>query len=271
MPSIKNFINERDALARRLAHTFNDWTLLDFALTHKSAGKRRARTASPEPNPTPDSSLTSPHPVSGIGQQPSQHVESNNERLEFLGDAVLGMVIANELFESHTELEQDGLSLIRASLVNKDALARIARTLELGRAIRLGPGELRSGGHNRSSILADALEAVIGAVFLDAGYLAARDLILRLFESSLASASVTKDAKTRLQEWLQSRRETLPVYSVAEVTGADHARHYQVRCDLPGRTESALGTGRSRRAAEQSAAHAILEVLNSATSEEQKA
>lgn len=235
MPSTKNFVNERDALARRLAHEFQNTELLDFALTHKSAGSSQA--------------------------SPKGQTETNNERLEFLGDAVLGMVIAQRLFISHPELEQDGLTLIRASLVNKHALALIAREIELGRSIRLGPGELRSGGHDRSSILADTLEAVIGAVFLDAGYPAARDLILRLFEQALATASVTKDAKTQLQEWLQGHREALPVYSVEEVTGADHARQYQVRCALPGRDEVGLGAGSSRRAAEQAAAAQILECL----------
>lgn len=252
MPSIKNFVSERDALARRLAHAFNDWTLLDYALTHKSANRN-------PPAKTPKDAVVA-----------KVHSETNNERLEFLGDAVLGMVIANHLFASHTNLEQDGLSLMRASLVNKDALARIARDLELGRAIRLGPGELRSGGHDRSSILADALEAVIGAVFLDAGYTAARDLILRLFAQPLANAAVLKDPKTQLQEWLQARREALPVYRVAEVTGADHARHYQVLCELPDRPERELGAGQSRRAAEQAAAAAVLDRLNESAGEGQK-
>ena len=252
MPSAKNFVNEREALVRRLSHEFENIDLLNYALTHKSASK----------TPTaPEGTPRNKPAESAQSHEQATHEQANNERLECLGDAVLGMVIAHRLFVSHPELEQDGLTLIRASLVNKNALALIAREIELGRAIRLGPGELRSGGHDRSSILADTLEAVIGAVFLDAGYPAARDLILRLFEQALANASVTKDAKTQLQEWLQGHREALPVYSVEEVTGADHARQYQVRCVLPGREESGLGCGPSRRAAEQAAAAQILDRL----------
>ena len=255
MPSTQNFITERDALAGRLAHSFADPNLLDFALTHKSVSSQRTK----QPRATAA-------PAEALGNL----AQSDNERLEFLGDAVLGMVIANQLYATHPELAQDGLSLIRASLVNKDALALIARELELGRAIRLGAGELRSGGHDRSSILADALEAVIGAVFLDAGYDAARDLILRLFARSLANARVVKDAKTQLQEWLQAVGEELPSYSVEEITGADHARQYQVRCSLPGRKDSALGQGRSRRAAEQAAATEVLALLNPPTAQNQQ-
>jgi len=251
LPSTKNFITERDALATRLAHSFADPKLLEYALTHKSFGSQRSKKPSP----------TSIPPFAPLDVQANQ-AQSDNERLEFLGDAVLGMVIANQLYTTHPELAQDGLSLIRASLVNKDALALIARELELGRAVRLGAGELRSGGHDRSSILADALEAVIGAVFLDGGYDAAREFILRLFARSLANAVVVKDAKTQLQEWLQANGDQLPQYSVEEITGADHARQYQVRCSLPGREEFALGGGRSRRAAEQAAATEVLLLLN---------
>jgi ribonuclease-3 len=209
---------------------FADPALLEQSLTHKSAGRQ------------------------------------NNERLEFLGDAVLGLVIADALFHRHGSLAEDGLSLLRAALVNRDALAAIARRLELGRVVRLGPGELRSGGHERSSILADTLEALIGAVFIDAGFDVARDLILRLFNQELINAVVTKDPKTRLQEWLQARKSVLPEYEVVRVTGEQHARNFEVRCCLSGRSETALGTGSSRRAAEQQAAAAVLVQLGAHSS-----
>jgi len=194
----------------------------------------------------------------------------NNERLEFLGDAVLGLVVADELYRRYPDKHEDGLSLMRAALVRRDSLAAIARQLDLGRAIELGPGELRSGGHNRSSILADAFEAIVGAVFLDAGFPVAEALVQRLFSDRLDSVVVSKDAKTRLQELLQARGAPLPEYSVAKISGADHARSFEVLClvtaaddkgDAAGIPQSATGVASSRRAAEQQAAGNMLGLL----------
>ncbi len=225
---------ETERLCRLLNVEFQDVGLLTQALRHKSAGSR------------------------------------NNERLEFLGDAVLGLVVADELYLRYPEKHEDGLSLMRAALVRRDSLAAIARELDLGRAIELGPGELRSGGHNRNSILADAFEAVVGAVFLDAGFPAAEALVQRLFSDRLDSVVVSKDAKTRLQELLQARGAPLPQYSVANISGADHARSFEVLCQVSsaagngaagGETKSATGVASSRRAAEQQAADNMLELL----------
>ena len=185
----------------------------------------------------------------------------NNERLEFLGDAVLGQVIAHELYLRYPNTHEDGLSLMRAALVRRDALALIARELDLGRALELGGGELKGGGHQRSSILADALEAVIGAVYLDGGFEVARSLLLRLFDERLNQVKVTKDAKTLLQELLQSRKSPLPSYEVIKVTGPDHARHFEVSCQLADGSQQAIGQAASRRAAEQNAAAGLLELL----------
>lgn len=189
---------------------------------------------------------------------------SNNERLEFLGDAILNFVIASELFDCRP-LESEGvLSRLRASLVNRASLARLARDLELGSYLRLGSGELKSGGHRRDSILADALEAVFGAVYLDGGYEAARRLILRLYRDSLQDlpeATELKDPKTRLQEYLQATRQTLPTYSVLEISGKAHDQSFRVRCSVAGDGHCTEGVGGSRRQAEQRAAEAMLEVL----------
>ena len=230
MSSRKSSASDLDTLCRRLGVEFTDPALLRRALTHKSASR------------------------------------DNNERLEFLGDAVLGLVIAQALYERFPAQHEDGLSLMRAGLVNGAALADIARSLELGRVVRLGTGELRTGGHDRDSILADALEAVFGAVLLDAGFEATQVVIRRLFADRLARAEVSKDSKTRLQEWLQARGEALPVYSVTNVSGAEHARQYEVSCELPGMAVSSSGSGRSRRAAEQEAAAAMLEDLDASGS-----
>ena len=212
-------------LSRLLAVEFNDSELLAQALRHKSAGA------------------------------------PNNERLEFLGDAVLGQVIAKALYLKHPKSAEDGLSLMRASLVRRDSLAEIARELDLGRAIQLGSGELKSGGHQRNSILADAFEAILGAVYLDQGFPEVETLILRLFSKHLDRVVVSKDAKTRLQEYLQGRQQALPRYSVVDVSGADHARKFEVCCELIDGEEKAMGQATSRRAAEQDAAAKLLALL----------
>lgn len=188
----------------------------------------------------------------------------NNERLEFLGDALLGLVIAQALWERFPAADEGQLSRMRATLVKQESLARLARGLSLGEYLRLGAGELRTGGHARDSILADALEALFAAVYLDRGFEAARAAILGLFGPSLdglSSGAWGKDPKTRLQELLQSRRRSLPEYEVAAVGGTQHAQVFRVRCILPDDGTVALGDGTSRRRAEQQAAEVLLKLL----------
>jgi len=181
----------------------------------------------------------------------------HNERLEFIGDAVLNCVIAEALFERFPASTEGELSRVRASLVNRDTLARLARDISLASDILLGDGESRSGGADRPSILADALEAVFGAVFLDGGYAAARTAILQVYATvwrHLDPAALAKDAKTRLQEWLQARRMQIPEYVVTELAGEAHAQTFTVECRIPALGIVAPGSGASRRAAEQAAA-----------------
>lgn len=191
----------------------------------------------------------------------------NNERLEFLGDALLGFVIAQVLWERFPAADEGQLSRMRATLVRQDSLARIARRLALGEYLRLGAGELRTGGHARDSILADAVEALLAAVYLDQGFEAAQGVILEVFGpllDGLSSGAWGKDPKTRLQELLQSRRRPLPDYQVTEVAGTQHAQVFRVRCVLPDDGTVALGDGTSRRRAEQQAAETLLRVLEGA-------
>jgi ribonuclease III len=214
-----------DDLARRLGHAFRRPELLDQALTHRSHGAR------------------------------------HNERLEFVGDAVLNCVVARTLFERFPDLPEGDLSRVRANLVNRDALAEVARRLGLSRAIRLGEGELRSGGAERPSILADALEAVYGAVFLDGGFEAAQEAIDRTFAEVLGEAdpsALGKDPKTRLQEWLQGRRLPVPAYRIVTAEGEAHAQTFTAECAIAALAIVTLGKGASRRAAEQAAAEAAL-------------
>lgn len=212
----------------RLGYTFGRPDLLAQALTHRSHGAR------------------------------------HNERLEFVGDAVLNCVVALALYERFPGTDEGDLSRARASLVNGETLARIARRLDLGGAIRLGDGEARSGGSTRGSILADALEAVFGAVFVDGGFDAARRVIVAAYGEELANANpntLHKDPKTRLQEWLQARRIPVPEYAVVGVHGEAHAQQFAVECRIPSLGITAGGAGSSRRAAEQDAAsHARSEV-----------
>jgi ribonuclease-3 len=218
-----------EALTRRLAYSFNNPALLDEALTHRSVGAR------------------------------------NNERLEFLGDSVLNFVIADELFQKYSTINEGDLSRLRASLVNRDSLADIARELELGACLKLGSGELKSGGFRRSSIIADAVESILGAVYCDSGFDACRQLVLRLFKYKLDNVpdiDSLKDAKTRLQELLQSRRYDRPEYEVVEVTGKAHAQNFKVECRMQNPACVTVGEGRSRRKAEQLAAEAALEILH---------
>lgn len=204
-----------------LGHAFRRPELLNQALTHRSSG--------------------TPH----------------NERLEFIGDAVLDCAIAAVLYRRFPEIPEGDLSRVRASLVNGETLAGLARTLDVGAAVRLGEGEQRSGGAARPSILADALEAVFGAVFLDAGFDAAAAVIERIYAPLLAGldpAALSKDPKTRLQEWLQARRIAVPEYAVTDVAGDAHAQTFTVECRIPALSVVAVGGGTSRRAAEQAAA-----------------
>jgi ribonuclease-3 len=214
-----------DVIELKLGYKFKDGGLLRQALTHRSQG-------------TP-----------------------NNERLEFLGDSVLNCVVARLLFERFTTLAEGDLSRVRANLVNQQSLFDVASELELGQHIMLGQGELRSGGAGRPSILADTLEAIFGAVFLDAGFEAAAAVISASFESVISTldpAAVAKDPKTQLQELLQGKRMPLPAYSVVSVSGPAHDQSFRVECLIAGMGIQAFGEGTSRRAAEQDAAqHAI--------------
>ncbi len=217
-----------EVLSGRLGYRFQDPGLLEIALTHRSVGS------------------------------------NNNERLEFLGDAVLSFVVSDELLHRFPTADEGTLSRLRSSLVKGECLARVARTLSLGDYLHLGSGELKSGGARRDSILADALEAVIGAVYEDGGTEAARGLVLGLLAEELESASplaVLKDPKTRLQEFLQSRRLPLPEYEVLSVTGDAHDQTFEILCRVPGLEQPIRGTGGSRRKAEQDAAASALEIL----------
>lgn len=214
-----------DWLQQRLGCSFADTGLLVRALTHRSVGA------------------------------------DNNERLEYLGDAVLSFVVAELLFEAHPEASEGELSRYRASLVSGDALGAVALELGLGELLRLGEGELKSGGQRRASILADALEALVGAVYLDQGLDAARTVAARLLQRRLAElpgASELKDPKTRLQEWLQGRGLGLPEYKVMEITGEPHEQLFRVRCDVGELAITAEAEGSSRRRAEQEAASLVL-------------
>lgn len=210
-----------------LGYDFHQADLLEEALTHRSAGGR------------------------------------NNERLEFLGDAILGLVIAEWLYELRARASEGELSRLRASLVNREALAELARSLSLGDFLKLGSGELKSGGFRRDSILADALEAVFGAVYLDGGFEPCRRLIRELYQERMASLPAVaelKDPKTRLQEYLQARQSPLPVYKLVRISGEDHAQQFTIECVLQA-GERSEATASSRRRAEQEAARRLLEKL----------
>jgi len=213
-------------------HVFADPALLAQALTHRSAG--------------------APH----------------NERLEFLGDALVNQFVAEALYHRWPKADEGALTRARAELVRESALAGIARRLRLGERLVLGPGELKTGGHRRDSILADAVEAVVAAIHLDAGFEACRAAVLPWFapliEALPAPNRVGKDPKTRLQEWLQGRGKPLPVYAVVETGGDDHARVFRARCTLADPPLHAEGEGSSRRAAEQQAALAALQSIETA-------
>lgn len=189
----------------------------------------------------------------------------NNERLEFLGDSILNFVIAAELFVRYPDVPEGDLSRLRASLVNKDMLARLATQIDLGEWLLLGSGEAKSGGFRRKSILADALEAIFGAVLIDGGIDAAKAVILNLYGpvlNNVIDLESLKDPKTRLQEFLQARKQALPVYQLVETSGKPHLQQFTVKCIVELLEEEILGTGSSRRKAEQQAAERALDFLH---------
>lgn len=219
---------DRERLQQHLGHVFSEPALLAQALTHRSHG--------------------SPH----------------NERLEFLGDSVLNCVIAAELFARFGALDEGDLSRLRARLVRQEALLQLAQDLGVGEHLHLGEGEQKSGGSSRPSILADALEALIGAIFLDGGFVSARDAVLRLYQPLLAGLDPDdpgKDPKTLLQELLQARRIGLPQYTVLSTRGAAHSQHFEVECVIPQLSVRTVGGGSSRRSAEQEAAMRAFEQI----------
>lgn len=216
------------ALQIRLGYAFRDRALLQQAVTHRSFSA------------------------------------DHNERLEFLGDSVLNLAVAHLLFRQLASQPEGDLSRVRANLVKQDTLHQLAQALDLPKTLRLGEGEMRSGGQKRPSILADALEALIGAVYLDGGYAAAQGLVERLFaqvEIQPQMQAAAKDPKTELQEWLQGRKLALPQYTVMVTTGAAHRQTFEVACEVPQLRQSQRGLGPSRRAAEQAAAAALLDIL----------
>ena len=190
---------------------------------------------------------------------------SNNERLEFLGDAVLDFVISDALFQLRPEADEGDLSKLRASLVKDTSLAELAVELGLGEHLILGSGERKTGGHRRESILADALEAILGAVYLDSGFDAAKDLVDRIFEQRLNAMpddEDLRDPKTRLQEWLQARKLSLPKYDLVSVSGKDHRQRFVVSCTVIELSQTTEGQSTSRRRAEQRAASEMLGILS---------
>ena len=218
-------------LQNRLGHTFKDADLLQQALTHRS------------------------------------HSSLHNERLEFLGDSILNCVVASLLFERYIAIDEGDLSRLRANLVKQQSLYEIAQRLELSQFLRLGEGELKSGGFRRPSILADTLEALFGAIFLDAGFNAARDVIRALYIPILDSVdpkTLGKDAKTLLQEYLQGKKIPLPQYNVVATHGAAHSQEFEIECLVPKLEIQVFGTGGSRRAGEQAAAKLALEAVQAA-------
>ena len=218
-------------LQNRLGHTFKEAALLQQALTHRS------------------------------------HSIVHNERLEFLGDSILNCVVASLLFDRYSKIDEGDLSRLRANLVKQQSLYEIAQRLDLSQFLRLGEGELKSGGFRRPSILADTLEALFGAIFLDAGFDAARDVIRALYIPILDTVdpkTLGKDAKTLLQEYLQGKKIALPQYNVVATHGAAHNQEFEIECLVPKLDIQVFGTGGSRRAGEQAAAKLALEAVQAA-------
>ncbi|MBE0493004.1 MAG: ribonuclease III [Thiomicrospira sp.] len=216
------------ALSNKLGYQFSDSSWLNLSLTHRSLGAK------------------------------------NNERLEFLGDSLVNFMVADILFHQFTKLPEGDLSRIRAHLVKGETLAEIGREYDLSLYLSLGPGELKSGGYRRDSIIADSVEAIIAAIYKDGGLDACRSFVQRIYASRLHAldpSKVGKDPKTRLQEWLQSRQEPLPEYSIISVNGAAHAQHFTVACYVSKLNTKFEATDTSRRKAEQQAAEYALAAL----------
>jgi ribonuclease-3 len=219
---------QRSRLCQRLGFEFSDEHLLEQALTHRSAER------------------------------------THNERLEFLGDSVLNFLVADALYRRFPESREGELTRLRARLVRGESLAAFARELDLGVYLNLGAGELKSGGRQRDSILADAFEAVIGAVYLDAGLESCRECLQGIMGGKLEELegdSAQKDPKTRLQEFLQGRHQLLPIYTITDTQGVDHEQAFTVQCTLPGLDTTTFGGGLNRRSAEQDAAQKALELI----------
>ena len=217
-----------EALQQRLGHRYADRGLLTRALTHRSFGL------------------------------------DHNERLEFLGDAVLNLAVSALLYECFSGSDEGDLTRVRAHLVREDSLHRVALLLDLPEVLRMSEGEMRGGGTQRASILADAVEALIGACFLDGGFDAAQELVRRLFGEVIKATEPdnwSKDAKTELQEWLQARRLPVPAYRIAATRGQAHAQTFEVECAVTALALTEMGEGRSRRTAEQEAARRMLDAL----------
>lgn len=192
------------------------------------------------------------------------YAAANNERLEFLGDSVLNLVVAQQLYQRFPALPEGDLSRLRAQLVKESTLCEIAIALELGNHLRMGEGELKSAGWRRPSILADAVEAIVGAVYLDGGYVAAEALVIKLYQDKLATIdpkAIDKDAKSQLQEYLQSKKIALPDYNVVSIEGEAHAQSFKVECHIQKLNIVTLGEGTSRRNAEQQAAQFAMEKI----------
>ncbi|KZX64474.1 ribonuclease III [Vibrio sp. HI00D65] len=218
-----------DKLERKIGYQFNDADLIHLALTHRSAAGK------------------------------------HNERLEFLGDSILSFVIADDLYHRFPKVNEGDMSRMRATLVRGHTLAELGREFELGDYLKLGPGELKSGGFRRDSILADAVEAIIGAIYLDSDTETVRGIILSWYQSRLEAIQPgvsQKDPKTRLQEFLQGRRNPLPVYTVTNIKGEAHNQEFTVECEVAGVDKPVIGKGTSRRKAEQAAAETALEQLS---------
>ncbi|HCE3378858.1 TPA: ribonuclease III [Vibrio parahaemolyticus] len=217
-----------DKLERKLGYQFKDAGLINLALTHRSANSK------------------------------------HNERLEFLGDSILSFVIADDLYHRFPKVNEGDMSRMRATLVRGHTLAELGREFDLGDYLKLGPGELKSGGFRRDSILADAVEAIIGAIYLDSDIEKVRSIVLSWYNSRLEAIKPgvsQKDPKTRLQEFLQGRRKLLPVYTVTNIKGEAHNQEFTVECEVAGVDKPVIGKGTSRRKAEQAAAETALEQL----------
>ncbi|HHG3304665.1 TPA: ribonuclease III [Vibrio parahaemolyticus] len=217
-----------DKLERKLGYQFKDAGLINLALTHRSANSK------------------------------------HNERLEFLGDSILSFVIADDLYHRFSKVNEGDMSRMRATLVRGHTLAELGREFDLGDYLKLGPGELKSGGFRRDSILADAVEAIIGAIYLDSDIEKVRSIVLSWYNSRLEAIKPgvsQKDPKTRLQEFLQGRRKPLPVYTVTNIKGEAHNQEFTVECEVAGVDKPVIGKGTSRRKAEQAAAETALEQL----------